>query len=219
MKNYTVYMHISPSEKVYIGITRRNPIKRWGNGKGYLNNDYFMKAIYKYGWNNFKHEILYTNLSKQEAEEKEIELINYYKSNHRTFGYNIQNGGSSIGKHSEETKIKIGKANKGRKPWSYKNHLSEETRKKISDYHKGTHLSEETKIKISKTHKGKKQSYEAIRKRAESCMKPVLCIELNKVFKSIKSASEYTNVSTASIGACLKGKTKRSAGYHWQYYK
>ena len=32
---YTVYKHISPSGKVYIGITKRKPEYRWNKGKGY----------------------------------------------------------------------------------------------------------------------------------------------------------------------------------------
>lgn len=31
--NYTVYKHTSPIGKVYIGITKMNPIRRWSNGK------------------------------------------------------------------------------------------------------------------------------------------------------------------------------------------
>ena len=35
MNNYTVYMHVSPSGKRYIGITGQDVKKRWGNGIGY----------------------------------------------------------------------------------------------------------------------------------------------------------------------------------------
>ena len=81
--NYTVYMHICPNDKKYIGITGRNPQYRWNKGKGYLANEYFTNAINKYGWENIKHIILYKNLTKEEAEEKEIELIAFYKSNEK----------------------------------------------------------------------------------------------------------------------------------------
>lgn len=47
MNNYIVYKHTSPSGKIYIGITSKVPRKRWSNGNGYLNNDYFTKAIKK----------------------------------------------------------------------------------------------------------------------------------------------------------------------------
>ena len=73
--SYTVYKHTSPNNKVYIGITSRKPEYRWNSGKGYINNKYFTTAINKYGWNEFEHSILYENLSKEEAETKEIELI------------------------------------------------------------------------------------------------------------------------------------------------
>ena len=54
--------------------------------------NYFTNAIKKYGWANIEHKILYTNLSKEEAEQKEIELIKEYKSNKREYGYNLTEG-------------------------------------------------------------------------------------------------------------------------------
>ena len=112
--SYTVYKHTSPNNKVYIGITSRKPEYRWNSGKGYINNKYFTTAINKYGWNEFEHSILYENLSKEEAETKEIELIKKYKSNQREYGYNIENGWNSIGKLSNETKYKLSIAHKGK---------------------------------------------------------------------------------------------------------
>lgn len=61
---YTVYKHTTPSGKVYIGITGRAVEKRWENGSGYKSNKYFYSAIKKYGWDNIKHEIVCTGLSK-----------------------------------------------------------------------------------------------------------------------------------------------------------
>ncbi len=58
-------------------------------------------------------KILYENLSKEEAEQKEIELIAYYKSNQSKFGYNIANGGH-IHSVSEETKKKLSQSLKGK---------------------------------------------------------------------------------------------------------
>lgn len=93
-RNYVVYMHTSPSGKRYIGITCRRPIRRWGgNGYGYIKNEYFWRAIQKYGWDNFSHEILYTNLTKEEAKQKEIELIAFYDLTNPNKGYNITPGG------------------------------------------------------------------------------------------------------------------------------
>lgn len=90
---YSVYMHITPNNKRYIGITKQKPKQRWNSGYGYIQNKYFFNAILKYGWNNIEHRVLFTRLSQTEAEEKEIELIAKYKSNNKKYGYNIANGG------------------------------------------------------------------------------------------------------------------------------
>lgn len=103
-KEYYVYKHTSPSNKVYIGITK-NIKQRWGaNGKHYIKNKHFTRAINKYGWNNFKHEILFDNLSINEAKQKEIELIAYYDSTNPSKGYNISLGGDIM---SESSRIKL----------------------------------------------------------------------------------------------------------------
>ena len=111
MKNYIVYKHTSPNGKVYIGCTRFLDRFRYGNG--YHPTAPFGKAIKEFGWNNFTHEILYSDLSQDEAFAKEIELIAFYQSNNPEYGYNRSVGGkkSALGyKHSEEAKMKIGKA-------------------------------------------------------------------------------------------------------------
>ena len=74
MKNYFVYCHKSPSGKKYVGISQMSPQKRWANGAGYKKNFYFYRAIKKYGWNAFEHEILYQDLTLEEAKAIEIFL-------------------------------------------------------------------------------------------------------------------------------------------------
>lgn len=51
------------------------PERRWNNGYGYKRRPYFMNAIRKYGWDSFKHEMLFVGLSKEEAERKETSLL------------------------------------------------------------------------------------------------------------------------------------------------
>ena len=79
MKEWCVYQHISPSKKVYIGIT--SDLKnRWeGYGCNYKPCTKFYNAIKKYGWNNISHKVLFKNLNKISAELIEIDLIYYYK--------------------------------------------------------------------------------------------------------------------------------------------
>lgn len=92
--NWCLYKHTSPSNKVYIGITSQLPKVRWGkNGANYKTNKYFNNAITKYGWDKFKHEIIFSNLSEFDAKELEIEYIAKFNSNNQKYGYNLTIGG------------------------------------------------------------------------------------------------------------------------------
>lgn len=97
-KQYLVYKHTAPNGKVYIGITGFDPKYRWlNNGRGYKYQTTFFNAIIKYGWINFKHDILFTGLSEKEALDKEEELIQEYKSYDRRYGYNVSLRGAKYG--------------------------------------------------------------------------------------------------------------------------
>lgn len=121
-KSWIVYKHTSPKGKVYIGITSKSPADRWASGFGYEHQVYFFRAIVKYGWINFTHEILYEGLTKEEAEAKEVELIAQYKSADLNFGYNIDLGGDNH-RLSLETRKKISDIKKGRK-WTERQRLA-----------------------------------------------------------------------------------------------
>ena len=119
MRKWIVYKHTSPSGKVYVGITCQKPERRWKGGTGYLRKDnhqpLFANAISKYGWNSFKHEIVLSDISKSEADYAEKYLIRWYKIH--GLSYNITDGGDGgLGhKHSEETKKLISNLHKGMK--------------------------------------------------------------------------------------------------------
>lgn len=168
MNKYTVYKHISPVGKVYIGITKRGVADRWGkNGIGYKDNVHFYNAIQKYGWDNFTHEILYTDLSKEDACAKEIELIKVFKSNDFRYGYNICAGGEGRleDTQSDSTKQKISEAVKAQ--WQddiirqkridglHGHKVTQETRDKIRQAQLGKFVPKEVGDKISKSKKGK----------------------------------------------------------------
>ena len=91
---YNVYKHTNIiNNKSYIGVTSQKCENRWGiNGKGYELQPKFYHAIQKYGWSNFTHEILYTNLSKNEALQIEAQLIQKYNSIKN--GYNVSSYGN-----------------------------------------------------------------------------------------------------------------------------
>lgn len=105
---WKVYKHSCPNGKIYIGITSKSIKKRLNTG--YDHNLHFSRAIQKYGWENITTEILFENLTEEEAKRVEIELIAKYQTTDPNFGYNISSGGEShFGckfNHSEETKQK-----------------------------------------------------------------------------------------------------------------
>ena len=94
-KKYCIYKHTNRvNGKIYIGQTYQEPKKRWQNGlSAYSHNEHFYNAIKKYGWNNFDHEILLENLSKEEMKYWEDYYIEYYESRNPDKGYNIMKGG------------------------------------------------------------------------------------------------------------------------------
>lgn len=161
---YTVYMHVSPNNKRYIGITSQKPEKRWANGKGYKTQSYFYNAIEKYGWDNFQHVIVAKNLDEETAKWLEIELIRGWDSTNKEKGYNVSLGGESWN-FSEETKRKMSETRKGmRFSNEHKQKLSESKKgEKNPWYNKkdedtpfyGKKHTEETKRKMSEAHKGK----------------------------------------------------------------
>lgn len=110
-KVWCIYKHTNKlNGKGYIGKAIFPPQSRWGiNGKKYANQPAFSAAINKYGWENFEHTILLTNLTAEEAIETEIRLI----AEHNTFcgvasgnGYNMTRGGEGMsGWHHSQTEI------------------------------------------------------------------------------------------------------------------
>ena len=108
-KTYIVYMHRNKINlKMYIGTTSQDPYMRWGkNGSHYIKHKYFYKEIKEYGWDNFYHYILYTNLTKEEAFAKEIELIAFYNTTNPLNGYNKHPGGELILNQKEHIEHKL----------------------------------------------------------------------------------------------------------------
>ena len=198
--NYKVYCHLFPNGKRYIGITKQKLAIRFKNGYGYQRCPIMWKAIQKYKWRNIEHNVLFENLTKEEAEQKEIELIAFYKSNQRKYGYNIENGGNCVGKMSEETKKKISKSNIG-KNTGIKNGMY------------GKHPKGEFKKGNIPHNKGKKTSEEERRKRS----KPVLCVETGIIYYSAREANDKTGISYKNISSVCNKKRKTTGGYHWEF--
>lgn len=189
--DYTVYCHITPDGKRYVGFTG-SPIKiRFGNGK-YYTGGRFKKAIDLFGWNNIEHVVLEHGLTKEEASEKEIYYINLYQTLDERYGYNVSTGGihgyRPI-KHSKETIEKIRRSNLGKK------------------------IPIESRIKMSMAHIGKDNH-----KSKEICKidkKGVIVA----VYPSCKDAAVINNCNYKNISRCACGTRKTYKGFSWRYKK
>lgn len=253
-RNYCIYVHTSPSGKKYVGQTGQDPERRWGkDGARYLsqkNNKYthpaFAKAILKYGWENIEHEIIASNLTKEEADNFEKLLINKLNTMNPKYGYNCTSGGSN-GIPSEETRKRQSESHKGENSHMYGTHLSEETKRKISESHKGKRHSEETKKKLSEINKGKntgKEHYlygkhlsEEVKRKLSEANKGKATGENNpharkisqydlngnliRVWLSIVDASRELKISAQSIYQCCSDcyVSKTASGFIWRYFE
>ena len=227
--SYTVYKHTSPSEKVYIGITCMNVEDRWKNGNGYKSCKLFNHAIKKYGWENIKHEILFSGLTKEEACKKEIELIEQYHSCDPKFGYNLEKGGYGEGKHSEETLQKMSENRKGKclgkdNPFYHKHHSEEWVKNHLCGENNpmyGVKGKEHPRYGIKHTEESLNKMRNAKKGKYVGSLNPhakrIMCIETGEVFDYAKNAAEKMNINISCISNCCSGRNKTAGGYHWKY--
>ena len=125
-------MFIFPSNKVYVGLTKQSVKDRWRNGNAYSHSVFVNNAIKKYGWENVKKVVLYDGLTREQAMQKEIELIEWFDSTNREFGYNLSTGGES------KSGVPMSKEAKDYLRWlRLGTTLSEETKRKIGEQELG----------------------------------------------------------------------------------
>jgi group I intron endonuclease len=114
---HCIYKLTSPSGKSYIGQTNnyhsrmighKNSFKKAKNSKRKLTR--IENAIKKYGFENFKKEILITNITRSKIDEYE----KFYISEHKTLspnGYNLRIGGD-LSTFSEDVKAQMSESAK-----------------------------------------------------------------------------------------------------------
>jgi group I intron endonuclease len=137
--------------KIYVGQSRVNVDKRSKHHGGHR-IQYINRVVDKHGLENFDRFIYY--VPEELLDDLERDMIKNLHSL-KPDGYNIDTGGCKNKYLSEETKKKISDAHRGKK-------LSEEHKKKISDAEKGRPspmrgriLSEEHKTKIGMAFRGR----------------------------------------------------------------
>lgn len=192
MAQYCVYCHLNKlNGKRYIGLTKSSPpSKRWGaNGINYKACHCFYAAIQKYGWNNFEHIILETNLTEEQAVNKERYYIKLYNTIIPN-GYNLTYGGE------------------------IKKEISDETRERLRISHLGQTWSEEQRRQASISRMGH-VGYN--RKAVWMCDK--LTHKKLRKFTSMTEASKFLNNEHAysHIGKVCNGERNSAYGYFWEY--
>lgn len=191
MKTFVLYKHTNKANgKVYIGITSQEPDERWKNGKGYMNM-HFARAINKYGWDGFEHEIIKTGLSKEEACLAERCLIKLYDATNPNKGYNSATGGMGGG--------------------FYKKHHSKESKEKIRAARIRDGFTEEHKRHISEAKRGANHHC------AKKCYQYTKEGTLIKVWDYMSQAAEELHINKANIGEVCNGNRKTAGGFCWAY--
>lgn len=193
---YKVYSHTNKTNgKMYVGITKSSLKCRWRNGRGY--NGYFGKAISKYGWNNFEHELIASGLTKDEACNFEMLLISKLDLTNEINGYNLHVGGTC--------------GALGVTP-------SNETREKISKARMGKYKGEDNPAYGLKRPDLTKRNLEGSKK---VCQLDKRTSELIMVHDSIRSAARMLGKSKSSISSMCnhEGKYSSAYGYAWIFYE
>lgn len=188
------------SGKAYVGQTIFDPNKRLLQHKRMAENGTYKKmyplyhAIRKYGWEAFDKFVLEPCVSREELDASEDQWITKYNCL-APHGYNLKQGGRS-GRHTEESRRKIGEASKNR-IWS-----------------------EESKARASTAAKGRKFSALATRRRAEVMESYVATEETRKKLSDASkgrtnSPEQIAAMTRGRAGACT-GENHRSARLTWE---
>jgi len=205
-----IYKITSPKGKIYIGSAvnldkrlkqHEYKYRQWVKDKTSSACRYLYSAFEKYGFENFKIEVL-ENCEKLQLEEREQYWLDFYKSYNKENGYNIlKKAYSNVGyKPSKESVEKMRKSLTGRK-------RSKESIKKQILSTKGVKRSESAKQNISKG-------------RIEKLSQPVLQFSLNgdliKEWSSLIEIKNELNYSSGNIIHAINGKYKHAYGYKWK---
>ncbi len=190
VRTHCIYKHtLRQTGQVYIGQTN-NIATRW-KPSAYKNCTKFYNAIQHYGWNNFDHEILASNLTLAEANELETKYIIQYDSINK--GFNLSTGG--------DAKL-----------------ASQETKVKMSNTRKGVPKTEAHKQAISNALKGYKQTEEHKQNnRKAQHRKCVECVETGIKYDSLAEAERQTGILGETISRQIRGKQKSTQGLHWRF--
>jgi group I intron endonuclease len=209
-----IYRHTYTADgRSYIGQSIYSENNRT---KGHLkskDSTHFHRAIRKYGWENFKTDILHENIDPMYLDDWEMYYISMYETL-GTKGFNMTAGGRGIRgyRHTE----------------THKNHLSDKMSGTNNSFYGRVHTTEtrnmisESRIGEKNPNFGKPHSEDHKKKISESHLKPVEQWSSDgktyiHTFESITLAANVIGKSPTGISQCLKGNQKTSGGFTWKY--
>lgn len=215
---YTVYQHIFPNGKRYVGVTRNRVEKRWGYRGSNYKSQIVGRAIEKYGWDNIRHEVFAVCDTKEQAERLERWLVKRFDTTNPAHGYNVLPGGDvSANDATPEMRYKLGNGSRGRR-------RTEEEKRKISDGCKRAFNRPESNGCFGK--KASEKTKEKMREAHAYIAKPVDCYTKDGKFvcrfRTINEAAQFVGgagSSVCAISRCCRHlpKYKTAKGYVWEY--
>lgn len=232
---YTVYvLTCKANGKKYVGMTSREPKKRWLNGKGYGNNKYISEDILKYGWESFEKQIVSEGMREEEAALLERKLIKEYGSANEKRGYNRTLGGETLGGSYwiEETNnlrsiSKMGEKNpnygkpgtmlgKKMKPESVAKMVEKrkELLKDQKELERFRNNLAESRKKIQWTPEKRERQKEAARK---AMSKKCICITTGEMFRSATEAAKKIGTTVGCVARACRGERPTVLGLEFKY--
>lgn len=210
---FYIYCHTAPNGKRYIGQTCLDPEKRWDRGRGYIKCTLMHRAIEKYGWDNFRHDIICVVHSKEAADLFEQHYIDKFDTFNDEHGYNLTKGGGGVVgcTWSEERKAAHSEAIRGTSNGMYRRHHTEESRKKMSEKLRGRYIPPEqiefcTNVLL-----------EANKKRQVPICQLDLDGNLVARYDGFGDAERRTGFEHGNLVLCCQGKNDKAYGFRWEY--
>lgn len=217
--NYTVYMHENKiNGKKYIGITGKDPEVRWRNGSNYRTCTAMKRAFQKYGWDGFNHAILKTGLTKEEACEEEIKLIDQYNTRDPEHGYNICVGGGGTSGCSFTPEEIQRRSNfwKGEHNPNYQGKMwTPEYKEYMRSINLGSKHTEEHKRKIGDSLRGRHYHDEVFKQKLAERNKHSVIRDDGVFFSTVNDAALSVGVTPSAISNAIR-RGNRSGGYYWK---
>jgi group I intron endonuclease len=210
-----IYKITSPSEKVYVGKTKRLKIRIWEyRWRSKKRKSIIHDSIKGYGWDAHKFEII-EEITDELLNEREVfwikELNTFYRDNPK--GMNMTRGGDGGGVswiHDTERRKKQSESRKGENGTFYGRHHTEETKKILSE-----------KIKKWNLENNKQVPEWGAKKGQEKRKRQILMYDSNgifvKEFKSLQEASKELNINRTCISDSISGKHSNAGGYIFKY--